>query len=444
MMLQLLEQLKATTGKAKITFLEDLAPEQAEMMKMVAEAAYNSSINYYISTFKIPNNHTGTATLREGILELTALSTRLLTGNSAREYLTTILISLSANDAEVLARIVRRDLRVGCDASTFNEVWPNLIYQHPYMRCSSFNEKNLAKLKFPAFSQTKEDGAYVDIIVRPSFGVEYRSRSGEIKDWHATCNDAVFMQYPGFVFQGEALLVDGKGNIRAREDGNGKLNSDELDTNLIRFVLWDMVKLEDWEKGESKTPYETRYNALQSFISQAAISSIVLVDTRVVSSVDEAVEHFRANVYMGKEGTVIKNKAAKWKDGTSPDQVKVKVVFEVEVKITDIKEGSPGSKYEGMLGAFEYESVDGIVCGSVGSGFKDKDRVKMFDESYSGIIITIAANDVVESRGKPGKKSLYLPRFKGIRTDKTEADSYDRIVEQMDAFAKTLHAIKTE
>ena len=79
--------------------------------------------------------------------------------------------------------------------------------------------------------------------------------------------------------------------------------------------------------------------------------------------------------------------------------------------------GAKGTKYEKMLGSLIVESSDGKVKFNVGSRFTDKLR----------------DNDVVQNKDEPDFYALYLPRFIRVREDKTEADSYDKIVESLNA-----------
>jgi len=438
-MLNVLNDLAATSKRTeKESTLQGLHAHQADLFKKIGIATYSPEISYNIKKYPRPTEYTGTNTLAAAIDGLKTLSSRQLTGNAAIKYLTDLEGSLSADDGEILFRIVKKDLRCGLTESTMNKIWPDLIYTPPYQRCSSFNKKNLAKLRLPAFSQTKSDGMYVDIIAGVT-NVVYRSRNCEVKPYNNQALDGQFT--PGFVYMGEALYTDENGKIMSRKDGNGRLNADDVDTSRIVFVLWDIVPIADYNARICKIKYATRLNTLKLAIAGKS-SALRLVDTKVVNSVQEIIEHFKEEVEKGEEGTVIKNQDGEWADHTSPDQVKCKIEFECELEIIALEEGT--GKNAGRLGAAVCASSDRKLVTGVGIGFSDKQRQELWDDPATvGKIITVKANDVVKDRNRD-VFALFLPRNIAaveVRTDKTVADTYERIVEQMNAFVDTLEAI---
>lgn len=439
-MLNVLNQLAATSKRTeKEAILEGLHAHQADLFKKIGVAAYSPGISYNIKKYPRPVSYLGTNTLEAAIDGLTVLTSRQLTGNKAIKYLAELEGSLSADDGEILFRIVKKDLRCGLTESTMNKVWPDLIYTPPYQRCSSFNKKNLAKIHLPAFSQTKSDGMYVDIIVPVNDLVVYRSRNCEVKKYNDQVTDGQFI--PGFVYMGEALYKDEDGSIMSRKDGNGRLNADDVDTSRIVYVLWDIVPIDDYMARRCAIKYATRLNTLKLAL-KGTTDNLRLVNTKVVNSVQEIIDHFKGEVFKGEEGTVIKNQDGEWADHTSPDQVKCKIEFECELEIIALEEGT--GKNKGRLGAAVCASSDRKLVTGVGIGFSDKQRKELWDDPATvGKIITVKANDVVKDRNRD-VFALFLPRNIAIvefRTDKTVADTYERIVEQMNAFVDTLEAI---
>lgn len=438
-MLNVLNQLAATSKRTeKEAILAGLTGDQVALFWKIGIAAYSPEIAYNIKKYPRPVEYRGVSSLAQAIDGLKVLSSRIMTGKTAITYMTQLEGSLTAEDGEVLFRIVTKDLRCGLTESTMNKVWPDLIYTPPYQRCSSFNKKNLAKIHLPAFSQTKSDGMYVDIIANKG-SVVYRSRNCEVKKYNDHVTDAEFVQ--GFVYMGEALYKDDEGKIMSRKDGNGRLNADDVDTSRIVFVLWDIVPIADYVARLCKIPYATRLNTLKRAIAGKG-DNLRLVETKVVNSVQEIIDHFKEEVAKGEEGTVIKNQDGDWADHTSPDQVKCKIEFECELEIVALEEGT--GKNKGRLGAAVCASSDRKLQTGVGIGFSDKQRQELWDDPTTvGKIITVKANDVVKDRNSD-VFSLFLPRNIAaveIRTDKTVADTYERIVEQMNAFVDTLEAI---
>lgn len=439
-MLSILNELAATSKRTeKEAILTALDTDQAELLKRVGIATYNESINYYVKKYPRPKTHSATLTLTDALESLPRLTSRELTGKAALTFLTALEGHLSEEDGEVLNRIIVRDFKAGVTTSTLNKIWPDLIYVEPYERCSSFNEKNLRKIKFPAYSQTKADGLYVNIVVENG-KVVYRSRNGLVKNFNDPVKDALFLRAPNMVFMGEAIGLYEDGTTMPRTEGNGYIDSEGADVNRIAFVLWNVVPLAEYRAHKSVIDYKTRMIILKGHLKGFAHDSIRLCDTKVVNSVQDIIDHFKEQVDLGNEGTVIKNQHGTWESGTSPDQIKCKIEFECELRIKKVNEGT--GKNAGRMGALECESEDGKVKVAVGIGFSDKDRDALYTDEILEQILGVKANDIVKDRNSE-TFSLFLPRSMGIRTDKTTADTYDRIKEQMEAFVHTLEVIGT-
>ena len=80
-----------------------------------------------------------------------------------------------------------------------------------------------------------------------------------------------------------------------------------------------------------------------------------------------------------------------------------------------------------MLGAMILESDDGLVSGSVGTGFTDEQRKAYFNRSIIGMIATIVYNCRIKDKNRPNVDSLFLPRSIELREGKTETNSSEQI-----------------
>jgi len=441
-MLNILNKIAATTKRTeKESILRELDESQATLFKRVATATYSQSHDFWVKVYPRAETHSGELELIYAINQcMFYLTDRKVSGNKALEFLTDLDSKLSEDDAEVLNRIILRDLKCGATESTFNKIWPDLVYVHPYMRCSAMSEKSLAKIKLPCYSQTKEDGQYVDIIVSDDKVVTYKSRSGKEFAFNSPTLDVIFTQNASMVFMGEALVKDAEGNILPRTEGNGYLNGDDIDPSRLHFVLWDYIPLAAFNAKRCTTEYKHRLLLLKSVAENATTGQIEVVHTRVCHSVNDIIAHMQYNVDLGLEGIVIKNLDNIWFDGTSQGQVKFKIIFDVELIVVGIEEGTNSNA--GKLGALVCESSDGLIKVNVGIGFNAKQRKEFFSEDMIGKVITCRANDIVQNKSNVGVWSLFLPRFGEIRTDKKVADTYEQILEQKNAFMETLKVIK--
>jgi DNA ligase-1 len=445
-MLNILNQLSDTNSRNdKAAILKSISDEDKAMFVKIAYLAYSPSIDFYVIEFEESETHSDCVSLGTALDDIEhIIAARVFTGNMAKQWIEDMFEMLSEEDAEVFKRVVKRDLRIGMGPGSINKVFPDTVYVHPYMRCSSFSAKNLENISYPCFSQTKMDGLYVDIMVF-SDKVEYRSRNGSYLDLnHEETDNKLIKLFPNSVIMGEAVALGEDLLLMERAESNGYLNSNDIDKERVQFYLWDKVSLNEFNLKKSIVTYYTRFYDLTNHLNKLEHERFILVDSIICENQDDIIEHFKKNRLKEEEGTVVKDFKAEWKNGTSKHLVKIKVVFECELKVVGYKEGT--GKNKGMLGAITFQSSDGLIEVSVGTGYTDNQRIEWWGELYglvcNNAIATIRANDVVSSESKPDMMSLFHPRFVEWRTDKTEADSKDKILEQVKSFTDALSMIK--
>jgi len=365
-----------------------------------------------------------------------------LRGADNARLLSAILFSLCVEDAFIISRVVMKAPRIGATATTFNKFRPGFIYQHPYMRCSSFDSKIIGKsITLPAYSQLKADGRYNDTVINNGT-VTFRGRSGLFVDIVKGSKILTVLESIAsglsVVLMGEMIALDENGQEYPREKSNGMLNSDEIVTELayhdrIRFYLWDCVPYYDWSKGRCEIPYKERFSTLQKIVS-GLDDNIRVVDTRFCVEVEDLIDHFTSKIKAGLEGTVVKDQNLIWEDGTSKKQMKMKVEFVVELEIMEVKEGK--GKFKDMAGSLLCKTSDGLLEVGV-SGMTDKVRKDFWESKLTspGRVISVRANGITNAGDT---YSLYLPRFNGERDDKLVADDLPRVKEQFAAFVNTV------
>ena len=381
--------------------------------------------------------------LSESIEMLSQLSSRVYTGNAGIEFLADILSNSREDDAKVIERIIKKDLRCGVSISTANAVWTGLVEEFPYMRCALPKAVKLNEWdwKNGIYSQLKADGSYANLIFSGG-QVTIMTREGTVyplENFQKIIDDVVCNFNPETATHGE-LLVRRDGEILPREIGNGILNSiakngsSFLDGDIIEFLIWDQIPLEySVSGGKCNIEYSSRFDNLKTQIQNC--KSISLIETRIVSSLEEAYNHYNDLIASGFEGSIIKTKTGIWKDTTSKDQVKLKVDCDIDLKIKSFNPGN--GKNSSTFGSICCVSSDDLFEVNV-SGFKDKERQEISDnrDSYIGTILTVRINNIMNPTKNNDKYSAFLPRAVEFRSDKTEADSLSRIQEQFDSIIK--------
>lgn len=445
--LELLDQIAATASKndkqAMVT-----GGCQVDLFKRVCEYTYNPFKTYGLR--KMPT----AAPMRDSKqfddatwTLLDDLISRKLTGNEAWDAVSVELTCLDDKSAELLTRIIRKDLRAGFSESTINKAVKGLIPDFPYMRCSLPKDAKLVEWPWAdgAISQLKADGMFANVDHEVNGLVSIRSRQGSefpIEKFPGIVADIKARTAPGHQHHGEIVVRRGPFEVLERQIGNGMLNSvlnggDFEEGCWPVYQVWDQIPLSAvTTKGKHNVAYRQRLGSIVQQLKAVSGNSVELISTRIVRSLSEAYAHAAEVMKQGREGTVVKHPKATWKDGTSKEQVKIKLEFEVDLQVAAIVPGREGTKNEGRAGSLGCRTSDGKLLVDVTvKNEAMRDKVDANPEDWIGRIIAVTANDIMEPSESNDFHSLFLPRMSeaDYRRDKTEADSLERVFAQKEA-----------
>jgi len=454
MILKILNEIAATAKSTeKLAILKK--NKDNELLKDVVYRALSPRIKFYIKQIPSYDESINVEySLSSSLLELNTISSRQQTGQMAIDNLRRLLECSSTNDAEVIKRIIRKDLRIGCNAKTINKVWPKLIEVTPYMGAITFDAKKAKKLfntNYHCFSQTKMDGRYANLLVDEEGEVRLESRQGE-----ETFLFGIFDNIPsaakGYVFNGE-LTIPGvnrytsNGMIASivsigKKKANGKDIGKELTAfekkhgsfahalNSIRYTAWDMIPLDSYYDGVYDHCYNIRFvdlNMMYDKLIENGYNSINLVESKQIATYEEAIEDFQEHLKKGEEGTILKGGDGFWKNGKPNWQIKMKLEFDCDLEIIGFNRGKEVTRFENTLGSLKCESSDGKLKTDP-AAFTDEMRDEIWNnkDKYINTIVEVTCSGV--SHDSEGNYSLLHPRFKKLRDDKQEADSLKTIL----------------
>jgi hypothetical protein len=322
-----------------------------------------------------------------------------------------ILAEIASGSPEKFAivnKILRGKTDSGFTNNTINKLAPGLIPYFPYMRCKTIS--HLKNIVFPCISQEKADGMYHE----QKDGV-FITRNGNDLDFSLVPDEhKLFVERVKFM--GEVRILNEEGTeFMDRRDGNAVINKaqhsglSQEEANRVRFVYWDQ------DSGMAHIrPYHLRKDTLIDLGAK-------IIDSRLVNNIEEAWEHYDEIRAKDGEGTILKNLDGPWRDGDSPDQIKLKAVKECELVVVGIVPGN--DKYTGQIGSLMCESSCGGLVTDIGMGLKDHDRVK---DDWEGVIISVDFNEVSKSKNKD-TYALSHGRLVEPRGDKNEADTLEYI-----------------
>jgi ATP-dependent DNA ligase len=451
--LSIIEAVANVPGKNdKVAILE--ANKDNEDLKRAIHLALNGLISFYIKKLPVVTEHTGNMTLSDGMFLLKDLSNRVRTGHAAIAFVKTILESVSERDAEVIRRVLGRDLRMGASEGSAEKVWPGLVPSFNVMLATAYSDKALAKIKYPAIAQLKADGsrtqAIVDLDTRTA---SFWTRNGKPLELSQVSIDAIIATFDGTDWTGKVVL-DGEiiyklpakeaspfddvletkdePAIADRSTGNGIYNKAVKGTIStaeeagLHFVLWDLIPYDQWQAGKSANDYQTRLAQLNE-LKHTVFTSVI--ETHIVNNLAEATAIYSKYIALDLEGIILKNLKGLWTNTRSKDQVKFKQVMTADLLVIGVKAGKDGKKYAEIAGTLTCTTQCRLVEVDA-SGMSDAEREWFWlnqDKIVAdGMIVEIEYNGIVKSRGSD-VSSLFLPQFVKIRDDKTVANTLEEL-----------------
>lgn len=425
--------------------------KENELLKKVLYMANSKRVKFYIK--QIPEYKKDglpfPMTLDWALSELNHLSDRTFTGHAGINHLKTVLESLSEDDSYIIERVIDKDCKIGMGTRNINKVFPELIEKTGYMGCKPYSRDLIQKLlaQGKCYSQEKMDGRYVNIIIQGG-EVSCESRQGE----PTILDNPYFMgelsELPDCVINGE-LTMDGV----ERYESNGIISSlitiatkkqegqdpskdiKKLETkhmsyhqalDSIRVTAWDMLTIDEYFTRKCNRPYNERFAELKTLFVDTRMLSVV--ETRLVSTVEEVMEHFVEVLKRNGEGTVVKSTDGVWADKKPNYQIKVKKEINLDLKIVGFNYGTKGTKNENLISSLQVESSDGLLkTDPTGLTESEMEYVTANQEELMGKILEIKCSGV--SQDSDGNYSVLHPVYKHIRDDKDEANTLEECLE---------------
>lgn len=474
MILDVLNKIAATDSTNEKLAILKLNANHTNMMD-VYRLAYHPRLQYGIK--KIPyydiQSSDTERTLEEALHLLEkVIATRKVTGNAAIAMLTDYLSSLPQADAIIVERIIKRDLECGASATMANKVWKDLIPKQPQMLASSYSEKALSFIKFPAYAQLKADGArsfaeiygddVEDVKMYSRAGNEYKgldnlkkeliSRTKAYREVHGAAmvdGELVYIapSAPKSALESmmgeqdqKAVVLRSESNGIANKSLKGTINQQEA--AYMSFQVWDLVPTKSIYDSEKSSSYKVRFEQLESMFEGS--QRVLTIENTLVNNIEEAKAIYKNYVEQGLEGIILKNIDSIWENKRSKNLVKFKEELMVDLRIVDVQ---VHSKDENKLGAVILASDDGKIKVRCGSGFTDTDQIKVngkwidipfedldelnrkrlwtLKDQLIGTIAEIKCNGWVAAEGRTSNVSLFLPIIQKLRIDKTETNTFE-------------------
>jgi ATP-dependent DNA ligase len=242
-------------------------------------------------------------------------------------------------------------------------------------------------------------------------------------------------------FDAELLGVDENLKELDRKKSNGictkmqNMNATPEEVYCMRAWIFDVIGYDTEElvyEGTSKPLYERvgELDRMKFIHEMTKNDKLIFLPYTIVNSVDELMEQFKILVQNGYEGVIAKKYDSPYEIKRQNHWVKLKKEVEIDVVVTG---WTPHKKRDDMIGALLIESSCGSIKGAIGTGtwLTEQKRRELHTRALmgelDGTILEIGVMEITSNK-KNDELSFYLPRITRERTDKTEADSYEKIM----------------
>jgi len=357
-----------------------------------------------------------------------ALALRELTGHDARDA---IELALSASTEQQwngwYRRILIKDMRAGFSETTVNKMALNVgkpEFTIPLFECMLAHDgaKHEKKIAGKKLLEPKLDGVRVITIVNAANKTATMySRNGKILENFGHITAAIEANIELFE---RSVVLDGEMVSSSFQALMKQVHrKSDAETSDARLMLFDVLPLSEFQKGESTMGQKRRSNLLRSMKSVldkvGSIDIIPQIEVDLGSYVGELEfkQYNKDAIEAGYEGIMIKDVDAIYECKRSANWLKMKPFIEVSLTVTAVEEGT--GKNVGRLGALICEGEDDgkKIQVNVGSGLTDSQRAEFWADQQDllGQIVEIRADAATLNQDSTELYSLRFPRFLRFR-----------------------------
>jgi len=412
----------------KEAIIEQIAQEGCDEFFEGCRLALDPMITFGLKQIPEKNDEDGPGLPWDSFtLALTGFVTRNVTGNTARDMIQTMM--KSATKAEWngwYRRILIKDLRCGVSEKTINKVVEKKYadYAIPVFGCQLAHDSanHETKVSGKKLIEVKLDGVRVITVVRADGRVDMFSRNGkELNNFpHIVEQISSVIKQKGSSKSMDVVL-DGEIMSSSFQDLMKQVHrKSDVQSEDAVLNLFDVLPLEDFEKGIYNKDQETRSEMVKFWVAtnKDLLPNVTALENELVDlDTEEGQKRFKEinaqAIAGGYEGIMIKDPDASYECKRSVAWLKLKPFIEVSLTVIDTEEGT--GKNVGKMGALVCEGIDDgkLIRVNVGSGFTDEQRDDFWSCRVDGQIVEVRADAVTQNQD--GSYSLRFPRFKGFR-----------------------------
>ena len=397
-----------------------------EVVKRYLQIAFDPYRVYGISTKKLSKE---AATEDAPPLAPLDLFTHLANHNTGRDFDVAVcqatldwVASWDREYAELLEKLICKDLSIGCDTKTINKEIHGLIPEFNVQLANKYFDKP-AVVEGKKFAiTTKIDGGRI-IALKENGQVSFYTRAGQRYEGLVDLEREMQWMPDNTCLDGEITLFDSHG-MSSKEQYKETMKivrTKDKEKHGIKMLVFDWMPADDFKRQQCDIPYRDRRAEVTRLICNYRHYDYFRLLPLLYVGEDASMitEILEDQVAAGEEGIMINIYDAIYEFKRTTNLLKCKKMQTMDLEIVGFEEGE--GRLAGKLGAVLVRYKNGNVV-KVGSGFSDELREMIWDHQDETLGKIIEVQYFEETKNADGGESLRFPIFKDFRSDKTEAD----------------------
>ena len=280
--------------------------------------------------------------------------------------------------ADLLEKLICKDLSIGCDAKTINSVIPGLIPQFSCMLAEKYFDRPQYVEGKEFVITTKLDGFRLIVLKDHDGSIKCYSRVGQLVEGLVEIEEELRNQLPCNIALDGELTISNYFDMPSKDAYKAaskviRLKGDTPKTGLT-YRVFDCMTADEFKAQQCDKSYVERRAMLESFPVMAHVEVLpALYQGSDTSKITEWLTKITAE---GGEGCMVNLAQAKYQWTRTRDLLKVKKFQSLDLLVVGYEEGS--GRLAGTLGAIHVRYKDGNIV-KVGSGFSDEERKLYFE-----------------------------------------------------------------
>ena len=329
---------------------------------------------------------------------------------------------------KMLMKIFTKRMNIGIGAKLINKAIERELIPDPSVMLATDDQKEIEKWD-KIYCEEKYDGVRVIAIINDSGDFSFYTRAFNELDSSKLQNITSELKKAAGNLRG--IFFDGELTDHNRKSVSGKVTQilkgtapENIDESFL-FNVFDVVPSEVLNTGRGSVAYTERRKLLSVLLEGLKDGSCVrLGQMWEVNSMEEILAIYKEIVDLGGEGVICKSDHF-YECKRSKSWVKLKEVTDCDLVITGWYPGE--GKREGFIGGLVCTDASGTLNVKIGSGFTDKDLSELSKDPDSLIGKIAAVQYNVTITDKHNNRSLFLPRFIEVRSDKDTSDDLSKM-----------------